>query len=306
MTQFVYTVFGLGVDAEMPLPTLVPGATQTDVVIRWGTVSRCPDSSEDTREFVVRASPEEVCFQLPTGVACLVKQGREIIVEAEAHVSPNLLCHVVSGMPLAMLMHQRGHLILHASAVAMGDRVVAFLGHSGQGKSTTAGSLHQRGHSLITDDILALDLSSRQPIMVLPSYPQMRLLPASVQSLGSSPDSLPRIFPTGDKRSRQLETGFHGTPLPLRGIYVLTDGDRHQITPMSASQAFLAVTEQSYPPQSLLQATHTATQKFQQTTTLVQQVPVYRLERPRNLEALTTLAQFIEHHVTEAPAVDDV
>lgn len=53
-------------------------------------------------------------------------------------------------------LNLRGEPVLHASAVAMGDRAVAFMGASGMGKSTLATLLCARGAQLITDDALRL------------------------------------------------------------------------------------------------------------------------------------------------------
>lgn len=53
-------------------------------------------------------------------------------------------------------LNLRGEPVLHASAVAMGDRAVAFMGASGMGKSTLATLLCAHGARLITDDALRL------------------------------------------------------------------------------------------------------------------------------------------------------
>jgi hypothetical protein len=48
----------------------------------------------------------------------------------------------------------QGKVVLHASAVARGASVVAFVAESGVGKSTFAGHLVRRGWSLVADDLL--------------------------------------------------------------------------------------------------------------------------------------------------------
>ena len=53
-------------------------------------------------------------------------------------------------------LNLRGEPVLHASAVAMGDRAVTFMGASGMGKSTLATLLCAHGARLITDDALRL------------------------------------------------------------------------------------------------------------------------------------------------------
>lgn len=59
-------------------------------------------------------------------------------------------------LPLAALL--RGYELLHASAVAFGERMVAIVGPTGSGKSTLALHLALRGVPVLTDDVLALAL----------------------------------------------------------------------------------------------------------------------------------------------------
>jgi hypothetical protein len=61
-------------------------------------------------------------------------------------------------LPLAAAL--RGMEILHASAVEMAGRAVAFLGGSGVGKTTLAARIVARGARLVTDDVLAVDVAN--------------------------------------------------------------------------------------------------------------------------------------------------
>jgi hypothetical protein len=58
-------------------------------------------------------------------------------------------------LPLAAVL--RGTHVLHASAVALAGRAVAFMGRSGVGKTTLAGRIVAQGARLVTDDVLAID-----------------------------------------------------------------------------------------------------------------------------------------------------
>ena len=63
-------------------------------------------------------------------------------------------------LPLAAVL--RGREVLHASAVALDGRAVAFLGASGVGKTSLAARLVARGAPLVTDDVLAVDVRAAQ------------------------------------------------------------------------------------------------------------------------------------------------
>ena len=62
------------------------------------------------------------------------------------------------GTVLATVCQLRGWLTLHASAVEIGGRAVAFVGDSGAGKSTLAALACLGGANLVTDDVLRVDL----------------------------------------------------------------------------------------------------------------------------------------------------
>lgn len=64
---------------------------------------------------------------------------------------------LAQALPLAAALH--GLEVFHASAVAVRDQVVAFVGTSGVGKTSTAAHLVTRGADFVTDDVLALELT---------------------------------------------------------------------------------------------------------------------------------------------------
>jgi hypothetical protein len=297
--MYSYTAYGLGIHSEVPLPHLMLGAKTQDIIIHKGTINRTESAIARKDEFVLRANPKEVCFHQRHVGTCLVREGREIIVDIDAGADDRFLPPFLLVVPLAMLLHQRGLLIFHASAIAINGGVVAFLGKSGQGKSTTAGALHQLGYPIVTDDVLALDMSSPENITVLPSFPQLRLWPESVTSLGQAPETLPQVYPNSEKRFHHVSDGFQKTPLPLKKIYVLEYGTQQQIEPLTPQSAFIEVTRQSYPIKELLEATGTGAAKFQLGAKLANTISVCRLKRPRCLSSLSDLARFIENDVIQ-------
>src|SRR5439155_11302653 len=107
------------------------------------------------------------------------------------------------GPVLAVLLHQRGRLVLHGSAVVLCGAAVGVLGASGWGKSTLAGLLHRRGHRFITDDVVAVDVEHGRT--VAPGIPELRLWPDTAAALGHDPDVLPPLHPRHQKRARRRQ-----------------------------------------------------------------------------------------------------
>lgn len=127
------------------------------------------------------------------------------------------------GPVFSLVLGLRGTISLHASAVRIGDVAVALVGPQGAGKSTTAASFATVGYSVLTDDVAAIR-DGGDAFQIIPAYPRIRLWPDSVEMLFGSPEALPRITPTWDKRYLKLGSiahRFEPEPVPLAAIYFL-------------------------------------------------------------------------------------
>jgi hypothetical protein len=86
----------------------------------------------------------------------LMRQGREIVFDPDPSCEPRTVGLYLRGTCFAILLQQRGNLVLHASAIAAGGRAVLFCGPSGAGKSTMAALLCRHGYPLLNDDVCSL------------------------------------------------------------------------------------------------------------------------------------------------------
>jgi hypothetical protein len=96
----------------------------------------------------------EITLRAEDGVIYRIRDGREIVVCTDAPASPSIP-RFLTGAALATILYQRGYAVMHASCVRHGDRMAAFAGASGQGKSTLAAELLRRGWELVADDFVA-------------------------------------------------------------------------------------------------------------------------------------------------------
>jgi hypothetical protein len=92
---------------------------------------------------------------------------------------------------------------LHASAVVVGRQVIAFLGHSGHGKSTLAAAFAQADYPLLSDDILLVDDRNGE-FVARPGYPFMRLWPDEAE-----------WFYGGYKEFENIQAGYGKLRVPL-------------------------------------------------------------------------------------------
>jgi hypothetical protein len=284
---FCYTAYGLGIHSFLSLPELVAeNGKAADVVFRPGKVDGADmQALDEARSF--KATSTEAYYSMTGAGTFLVRAGKEVIVDASPDADERTVRLCLLGPVAGLLLHQRGHLTLHASAVAVGGNAIAFMGGQAWGKSTLAAAFHARGHGMLADDVTAIRMDSAEP-MVLPAFPQFKLWPNSVVALGDIPESLPVVHPDLSKRALRLTSGFAPAPLPLKRIYVLAVGQEVKIESLSRQEALVELIGHSYAArfgQELLKATGMASH-FKQCAQVAQNTSVYRFRRAASLSVL--------------------
>jgi hypothetical protein len=300
-STFSYLAYGLGIHATMPLPELVAGEAEGEVSIRFGRVDRPPSkTSEKGWSYDSLAPEEDRLFWQGVGTF-LVRGGRDIVVDPFPGLDERILRLFVLGPVLAVLLRQRGHLLLHASAVAVADEAVLFLGSSGWGKSTMAATLHARGHALVTDDIAVLRFEEGCPT-VFPGFPQLKLWPEALVSLGDDPEKLPRWNPHLEKRARSASHKFPSTPLPIKRIYVLDKGNAPEILPLRPQEAFMELIRHTYGSDYGLQTVMGvgSAPHFLECAGIVDKVTMCSLKRQKSLFQLSEVAQLIDEDLARS------
>jgi hypothetical protein len=296
-----YDAFGLNIESAVPLPELAESLGRlSDVVIRIDR-GRALRTDVDGLNESLEASQDGVLYAFGN-VTYFVRGGREIVVETSPEADERLVHLPLFGTVLAMLLHQRGRLVLHGSAVSIEGRGVVFLGHKGWGKSTIAAALYGSGHRMLSDDVtsLDLDLEKRRVPLLYPSFPVFKLWPdAAASALGDDPATLPRIAAQSEKRSRRAESGFSLQPVALGAIYVLAHGDKVKIEPLSRSEAMLHLIAHSFVARvgSVALQGGTGAKHLKQCAHLARTVPCYRLERPRSVTLLQSTAKLVTDHI---------
>ena len=185
------------------------------------------------------------------------------------------------GPIMGFVLQLRGGISLHASAVVIKDRAVAFVGPAGAGKSTIAAAFAERGHRVLAEDVVTFD-DHEDAFLVLPAYPCIRLWPASVKALYGSEASLPRLTPTWNKRYLDLKQEryrFSEEPVPLAAIYLLSershDPNAPYVSDVSSSQALLSLIANTYA--TLLMDKEMRARGFDRLSRVTKHVPIRML-----------------------------
>jgi energy-coupling factor transporter ATP-binding protein EcfA2 len=290
--MYTYRTYQLNIHSEIPLRALTFAEGEPDVLVVLANPKDLDSLKSNGGHHFVGAVEGVATFA--------VFEGRKIIVDPLPGVDDGLLNTFIIGPILAVLLRQRGLLVLHGSSVVVEDGAIAFLGNSGAGKSTLAQAFHRQGHPVLTDDVMVVQLDGDCP-MVLPGYPLIKLWPESATAMGYSPDSLPCIHGFSTKRSHQLTDGFGQNAFPLQRIYILDQGNEHRITNLNASDACLALLSHS---RASMLLTHSEFRKknFRQCTWVAQHVPMARFERKPALDELSELIKLVEADLSHLTA----
>lgn len=292
--MFYYTSYGLKIESNLEFPELrqIAGGP-TDVAIRVERVAEVPSydrTRRNMRECYIYGT-EEILAQ--------VEHGREIRVVALPSIEDRFIQQAILGAILGVVLYQRGHLVLHASAVVVKGKALIFLGEKGQGKSTTAAAFFARGYTILTDDVVVLDLPATGKPYVRPGVPQLRLWPDSVtSSLGVDPASVPEIVTGLEKRLSATHERFAERAYPVDRAYVLRSGPAITIAPLGRQEALLESIRHTFVYNLLDQ--YSAGDHLQQCAQFVRDVPVFTLTRPRDFGLLPEIVQRIEDTITEA------
>jgi hypothetical protein len=298
-----YVAYGLRIRSHLPLPELSeaePGV-EADVLVRLGPIELGPcDPAADRPD--LRVSLDGTRFWLDGVGTFAVRDGREIVINPAVPRDDRLLRFNLLGLAMALLLHQRNMVVLHASVVAIQDSAAAFVGHSHSGKSTTAAALHRRGYPMITDDIAAIDVETAGRPIVHPAFPLMRLWPEAAVSVGLAPDALESVYDGSPKRSSLSAEGFATQAVPLRAIYVMDYGGQFQTQPIAPAAAVAELLNHSFVA-GILKPTGTAASHFHRCVKLAQSVRIVRLIRRRDMAQLDHLAESIEQDLEQSASV---
>jgi hypothetical protein len=249
---YKYTLYGLHVESELPLPEVQVGDfDESDVIIRQGSI---PQPSFSTgRQHVFEYGPEESVYYMKNIGGVIVRSGVEIVADALPNSEEKGFRFILTGIALGLLFRQRGLYSFHASAVEIDGTAVGFVGVKGMGKSTLAAAFTRKGYNLVTDDLLVVDVKEDY-VEALPSFSHLKLLPDALKfALGVDPESVPKIDPRYTKRTYSEASPIVRSPLQLSHIYVLqyTNNDGNNvglpvIRNIDRQEAFLQLVANDY------------------------------------------------------------
>lgn len=295
-----YEAYGLAIRSRIPLTEFaLNGAGPAQVIVTFGEDPGWIAEVRGDYNYI-RIRPGEARFWFKDVGGFIVKDGSQIIVVPEPDGDRACLRLYIEGMMMAIVLHQRGMCVLHASVVDVGGSAVAFVGAVGAGKSSLAAALYSRGHRVVTDDNAAIEFSSGVPV-VLPGYPSVKLFPEIAASLGFQNGSLHTLHAAAQKVAGIVTTRFARAPLPLKAIYVLSRDCDAAMTRLPSLATTVELIRNSVPTRW---GHRGDARQLLQVGCIAKQVPAFVLRTFSDLALLSALAESVERHALEIGACD--
>ncbi len=292
-----YRLFGLALRSAIPLPELdeSPRSAGEAVEIGWGEVPVI--AAEGGALGALEATPRGAVLQVAGIARFLVRDGCSIRVDPDPAASERNVRLYLLGSAMGLLLHQRRILPLHANAIDIDGRAIAFMGRSGEGKSTLAAAFHDRGRRILSDDVCAVTRGDAG-FIAQPGIPRLRLWRDAVERSGRVTDGHERAFDALDKYTVQTDRAARSDALPLRAVYLLSrqeEADFH-IRPLSVAQAFQALSENTYRG-AFVRIVGDPRAHFDACVALSREVPVFEFVRPWDAARIEETTGRIEDHL---------
>lgn len=250
------------------------------------------------------SSTTACCSSRPRSLATRSSGGREIFVAPDAQVPDRNVRVFLLGSAFGALLHQRGLLPLHANAVEIDGKAVAFMGESGAGKSTLAAWFHDRGFRIIADDVCVVQFDQDGRLLALPGLPRLRLWAEALAALGWTPSAYERSYLGAadlDKYDVPIAGCAAAESTELAAIYVLDRGEAIKIEPLNGLTAAEAIFAHTYRG-GFAGPAKTLSDQWSTTANVIRGTPIFKATRPWGLEQFDSVCSQLAEHARELVA----
>jgi HPr Serine kinase C-terminal domain len=287
---------GFGVDfvSAIPIPELHAGSADhaQPVTIRLASAP-CPKKLTQIAPGVA-AGPQDFWMEVPDGARIHVAGGSSIAIDPEPGASMDDIRAYLLGSAMGALLHQRGLLPLHASAVEIDGQAIAFCGASGAGKSSLALYLVRRGHRLLCDDICAIDTASGVPTL-WPGLINLKLWGESLAAAGEAVDGLEPVLVDLDKyKLPSSESGdYRSYPLGQVFLLAVSEQPKPETSKLTGVEGLSALVANTFRGQ-LVQPMGLNRRHFGHCTAVGTTATIHRLSRPWSLAQMDATCDAVE------------
>ena len=301
--MYRYTAFGLNIESELLLPGVQQGGAERYPTVKirqarpdfdWAGLMDYHDAGDFLVAHLVDGS---LLYWLEKGqsITFLPKDS------CPDELAEFLMQSMATGFALALLLRQRGYLVLHATILQNEKHTIGFLGGSGWGKSTLAEFFSQHGYRVLSDDIGALEVTEDN-ICALQGLPLVKLRPESAQWLLSTSNSPSpvldgRVYLTKSDQAHSNQDNFAASMLraPLDALFLLEEDFTNAVSVEHISSKELTVELLRHVHGGhLLKRADYQSNLLDQCSEVAGRIPTRVVQRKKGLEYLPLIKDIVE------------
>ena len=296
MGKFAYTVYGLQINSELELPELTPtGEINGDVTVGFGPVPEHLPVIKGSG-ILFEAAENDFLFKFEGVGRYRVQNGSRITIQAENKARPEDLRLVLLGSSIGALLHQRGMLAIHGSAITDGRQTTIFSGPSGVGKSALAAGLLELGYAVIADDISVIFQRGEKGFRVAHGIPHLKLWKDVLDHL-SQGDKLAKVRPQLDKYRKPIPLA--GEEIPhLSKVVLLSPSNKKEyaLSEILGREKFHLLRSNTYRMQFIDKMELTEAH-FHNLSLVVNSIQMFEVQRPYNPLNIMEFAKYVSESI---------
>ncbi|WP_149242729.1 serine kinase [Dyadobacter sp. 32] len=300
--MYFYKAYGLRISSEIELPELSAdeAGASIDLVIKLGEVILPGLFKTTIHRRGIQAyfgQLDDQLFLNWEGIAAFKAVDAKVLTINPYTKDPNLLSLFTVSEAIGLILFQKGHFLLHASSVQVGEEAWVFMGNPGAGKSSTAAAFIKAGCRMLSDDLTAINFDSSGSPYIIPAYPQLKIWENTVNGLAYTKSSLVPVSEGVNKFSFQPKDNFSHEPIRLGQVFFIHKAKNRPILRSLVPSDIPVKMLRNFPlPIQLVKNEHLK-QHFLQSFKCASSAKIWDKRRPDGFENLQKwVAQSLEKH----------
>lgn len=293
-TCYFYKLYGLNIKSDFYLSELshseFNNLSNIDVNIINGT---CPKTIEDIKvsNYYYTVSNNEAMFSPDDCGKYYISNGNTIIIEPIENPNYEHLKAYLLSRSFAILLFQRNKVALHGSAILFDDKVYAFCGRSGAGKSSLSAALTIEGYKMLSDDLSVLEFDNNNKPLVHSGFAQHKLCADTMEYFNISSDSLTKVDHHVNKFGIPTDNYFINESYPLSIIIEITVDYKNEnnnvvtINELTGQEKLQAIFRNTFKPEMMTDIGLNP-HYLKQCLNTAKNIKVFKLTRPRGIFTL--------------------
>ena len=238
-----------------------------------------------------QAAPGRALIDIPGLARALVEGGRRATIERYPPAGDEDVAWLRDGPVRQVADLQQGRFALRAAGVVIAGRAVALAGTAATGKSAVAATLALRGHAVLADSVLPVEV--REGPVAIGATDRIGLWPEGARRVGVDPETGTVVRPALAKREHRFDAAERAS---LAAMVVLTrdatSGDA-SVDPIRGTEGFETVAHATAMG-LLVEPLGLRPQHFLWASAISGAVPLYRLRANRFRRDLPDVADLVE------------